>query len=297
MKKILVPTDFSTSAKNAANYAMHLGKQMKANVKLCNAVMVPLDVPLAAYVAAPIVSFETLEHEVEQELKRWAARLKEKDALETDPDTFHPLVEHIVGLGSVPDVITNIVANREVSLTVMGMSGSGGLSKFLLGSSSRAMVEATETPLLLVPDKCRFIGLHKIAFATDLSKTDIAVVHTLTGFARVFNTEILIVHISEKAPDNEYNNQHKIDAFLNEVTNKVNYHKVYYQHVMDTAVGDGLDWLAEYGQIQMLVMVHRKHNVLHQLFKGSYTQKLKKESTFPCWYFLRIAETDHCSLM
>ncbi|NRF37690.1 universal stress protein [Pedobacter foliorum] len=285
MKKILVPTDFSSSAKNAANYAMHLAKQIKANVKLCNAVMVPLDVPLAAHVAAPIVSFETLEYEVEQELKRWAGRLKEKDELETAPDTFHPLVEHVVGVGSVPDVITNVAANREVSLTVMGMSGAGGLSKFLLGSSSRGMVEATETPLLLVPDESRFMGLHKIAFATDLSKTDIAIVHILAGFARVFNAEILIVHISEKARDNEYNNQHKIDVFLNEVTNKVNYHKIYYQHVMDTAVGDGLDWLAEYGQIQMLAMVHRKHNVLHKLFKGSYTQKLKKRITIPLLVF------------
>jgi Universal stress protein UspA and related nucleotide-binding proteins len=285
MKKILVPTDFSTSAKTAAHYAMHLAKQMKANVKLCNAVMVPLEVPLAAHVAAPIVSFETLEYEVEQELKRWAGKLKEKDALETAPDTFHPLVEHAVGVGSVPDVITNIAANPEVSLTVMGMSGAGGLSKFLLGSSSRAMVEATQTPLLLVPDESRFMGLHKIAFATDLSKTDIAIVHTLAGFARIFNAEILIVHISEKESNNEYNNQHKIDTFLNEVTNKVNYHKIYYQHVMETAVGDGLDWLAEYGQIQMLVMVHRKHNVLHQLFRGSYTQKLKKRIKIPLLVF------------
>jgi nucleotide-binding universal stress UspA family protein len=285
MKKILVPTDFSTSAKNAANYAMLLAKQMKANVELCNAVMVPLEVPLAAHVAAPIVSFETLEHEVEQELKRWAGKLKQKDEFETAPDTFHPLVEHVVGAGSVPDVITNIAANAEVSLTVMGMSGGGGLSKFLLGSASRGMVEATQTPLLLVPDESRFKGLHKIAFATDLSKTDIAIVHTLAGLAKVFNAEILIVHISEKASDNEHNNQHKIDSFLNEVTNSVNYHKIYYQHVMDTAIGEGLDWLAEYGQIQMLAMVHRKHNVLHQLFKGSYTQKLKKRINIPLLVF------------
>jgi len=29
MKKILIPTDFSSSAKNAAHYAMHLAKEMK----------------------------------------------------------------------------------------------------------------------------------------------------------------------------------------------------------------------------------------------------------------------------
>ncbi|WP_448104479.1 universal stress protein [Pedobacter panaciterrae] len=285
MKKILIPTDFSTSAENAAHYAMHLAEKMKANVKLCNVVMVPLDVPLGAHVSAPIVSFETLEHEAEQELKRWAVKLQDLDEPQAASDAFHPSVEYTVGVGSIPEVITNISTSREVILTVMGMSWARGLSKFLLGSSSRAMVEATEIPLLLIPDQARFTGLHKIAFATDLSKTDIAVVHTLAGFARTFKAEILIVHVSEKAPADQYNHQQKIDAFLNEITNKVNYHKIYYQHVLDTDVGDGLDWLAAYGQIQVLAMVHRKHNVLHKLFRGSYTQKLKNRITIPLLVF------------
>ena len=285
MKKILIPTDFSASAKNAANYAMHLAKQMKANVKLCNVVMVPLEVPLAAHVSAPLITFESLEYEVEQELKRYVKKLKEKDELETAPDTFHPSIEYAVGVGSVADAVTNFAANREVSLTVMGMSGAGGLGKFLIGSSSRAMVEATETPLLLIPDEARFMSIRKIAFATDLSKTDIDIIHTLAGFARMFNAEILIVHISEEVPDDSIQQRNKINVFLNEVTNKVNYHKIYYQHVLDTEVDNGLEWLAEYGQMQMLAMVHRKHNVLHKLFRGSYTQRLKKRISIPLLVF------------
>lgn len=285
MKKILVPTDFSASSKNATNYAMHLAKQMKVNLKLCNAVMLPLDVPMAAHVAAPIVSFETLEYEVEQELKRCVKRLMERDEFESAPDSFHPMVEYAVGVGSVAEVTTNFAASHSIGLTVMGMSGAGGLSKLLLGSSSRAMVEATETPLLLVPDETKFVGLHKIVFATDLSKTDIDLIRVLAGFARVFNAEILIVHISEALPEDNLYQTNKVNVFLNEVTNKVNYHKIYYQHVLDSKVEKGLDWLAEYGQIQLLVVVHRKHSVLHKLFKGSYTQRLKKRVNIPLMVF------------
>jgi hypothetical protein len=55
--------------------------------------------------------------------------------------------------------------------------------------------------------------------------------------------------------------------------------------VLDTEVDNGLDWLAEYGQMQVLAMVHRQHNVLHKLFRGSYTQRLKKRIFIPLMVF------------
>lgn len=285
MKKILIPTDFSISAKNAVDYAMHLAKHMKANIILCNVIAVPLEIPLAGQVAAPIVSFEKLEYDVEQDLQRAAADLTEKERFEAPSDTFHPLVEYVVRVGNVPEVIAAFAAGPHVILTVMGMSGAGGLGKFLLGSNSRAMVEHTKTPLLLIPQQSRFTGLRKIAFSTDLSKTDSALIYTLADFARYFNAEILLVHISEQAPEHQSDIRLKIDSLLNEVTSKVNYHKIYYQHVLDATVDKGLNWLAEYGQIQMVVLVHRKHHVLDQLFHGSYTQKLKKRIKIPLFVF------------
>ncbi len=285
MKTILLPTDFSLAAKNAARYAMHLAKEMRANVKLCNAVMVPIEVPLPAHISVPLIEIDALEKKAEEELKRCAEKMTELDQLETANDTYHPLVTHGIGIGPVADVITSFATDHNVSLVVMGMTGAGGLRQFLFGSSSREMVELATFPLLLVPFDTSYKKLNKIVFATDLSKEDISVIHVLAGFARNFNAEILLVHISDHVPDSQINSKKKIEFFLNEITNHVNYHKIYYQHVLQATIDNGLDWLAEYGQIQMLAMVHRKHEVLHKLFKGSHTQRLKRKITIPLLVF------------
>jgi nucleotide-binding universal stress UspA family protein len=285
MKKILIPTDFSLSAKNAAHYAMHLAKEMKNNLKLVNAMMIPVEVPLAGHVSASLISFDMLEEEVEGELARIAEKMMYLDGFETAEDTFHPFVEYVKGIGPVAEVITRHADHADLSLVVMGTADDGKISRFLFGSATHSVIEMASFPLLLVPSQCQFKGLHKIAFATDLSEQDVAVIHVLAGFARTFNAEILIVHICEKDLENVIADQQKIDAFLNEVTNKVNYHKIYYHHILGNDVDDGLDWLAAHGQIQMLAMVHRKHDLFHKVFKGSYTQRMKRRIDIPLLVF------------
>jgi nucleotide-binding universal stress UspA family protein len=285
MKTILLPTDFSLASKNAGRYAMHLAKEMRAKLKLCNAVMVPIEVPLAAHVSVPVVAIETMEQDADQELKRTAEKMHELEQLETVNDDYHPLITYGTGIGTVTDVITSFTADHNISLVVMGMRGNGGLSRFLLGSSSRAMIEAATFPVLLVPFDVVYKKLTKIAFATDLSRADIDVIHVLAGFAKVFNAEILLVHISNQVPDSQTNSKKEIETFLNEITNNVNYHKIYYQHVLDEIVDEGLDWLSKYGNIQMLAMVHRKQSVLYRLFKGSHTQRLRRKIDIPLLVF------------
>lgn len=285
MKTILLPTDFSLASKNAARYAMHLAKEMRANLKLCNAVMVPIEVPLAAHVSVPLVAIETMEQDADQKLKRAAEKMREIEHLETADDEYHPLITYGAGIGPVADVVTSFTTDHDISLVVMGMRGNGGLSRFLLGSSSRAMVEAATFPVLFVPFNVEFRKLTKIGFATDLSREDIAVIHVLAGFARIFNAEILLVHISNQAPGSQTSSKKRIETFLNEITNNVNYHKIYYQHVLDETIDDGLEWLSKYENIQMLAMVHRKQSVLYRLFKGSRTQRVRRKIDIPLLVF------------
>ncbi len=81
-----------------------------------------------------------------------------------------------------------------------------------------------------------------------LSEQDIDIIHCMAGLAAHFNAEILIAHVSDdKAEDVEH--QRKISAFLSDVTCKINYHNIYYRHINQDDVDEGLDWLAEHGLI------------------------------------------------
>lgn len=291
MKKILVPTDFSFPAKNAAFYAMHLATTMQASVKLCNAIMVPVDVPMAAQISWPLVEFSTLEHEAIESLKKLAKGMEAIFENEVEADAFHPPIEYSTGVGSAPDVIAEFSDHNDISMVVMGMHGASGTTQFLLGSSARAMVQDAKIPVLLVPKEARFKGVHKIAFATDLSEKDIELIHKLADFARLFNAQILLVHVNDEGPEDKKENQKKIEAFLNEITNKVNYHKIYYEYVWNIDIDNGLEWLVEHGEVSMLAMVHRKHNIFHKIFKGSHTQRLKNRIKLPLLVLPELLKT------
>jgi nucleotide-binding universal stress UspA family protein len=55
MKTFLVATDFSANARHAAEYGYSIAKQIKANIILCNAVIVPAEMPQSGLVVTDVV--------------------------------------------------------------------------------------------------------------------------------------------------------------------------------------------------------------------------------------------------
>lgn len=284
MKTILIPTDFSPNADHAAFYALELGKKMKAGLILCNAIMVPAAARMSPQVAWPLMDLGTLRKDATHQLKKLSDQLKKSSLDAGISIEEHPPVEVSAEVGTVPEMLKVLVEKEKVNLVVMGTSGVGGLNRFFLGSTSRDLIDKANFPILLVPPGTDFKPLKRIAFATDLSEGDLELIHSLTFFARPFNAEILIVHITPDDFDQEVNKK-KIDDFLNEVTCKLHYHKIYYRHVKDRSVNEGLTWLTDHVDIDMLAMVHRRHSFIKRLFEGSHTQKMAVHVKLPLLVF------------
>jgi len=284
MKTILIPTDFSPNADHAALYALELGKYMKASLKLCNAVMVPASARMSPQVAWPLMDLGTLRADATAQLKELSKTLKKHSKDTGASKDEYPPVEVMAEVGTVPEVLKMLAEKEKINLVVMGTSGAGGLNRFFLGSTSRDLIENANFPILLIPPGTDFKPIKRIAFATDLSDGDLELIHSLALFARPFNAEILIVHITPDDFDPEIH-QKKVDAFLNEVTCKVHYHKVYYRHVKDMGIDEGLTWLTDHVDIDMLAMVHRRHTFIKRLFEGSHTQKMAVRVKLPLLVF------------
>ncbi|MBB2150372.1 universal stress protein [Pedobacter gandavensis] len=284
MKTILIPTDFSPNADHAAFYALELGKKMKAKLKLCNAIMVPAAAQMSPQIAWPLMDLGTLRKDANHQLKKLSEKLKKSSHDADISIEEHPPIEVKAEIGTVPEVLKMLVEKEKINLVVMGTSGVGGLNRFFLGSTSRDLIDNASFPILLVPPGTDFKPIKRIAFATDLSNGDLELIHSLALFARPFNAEILIVHITPDDFDPEIH-QKKVDDFLNEVTCKVHYHKVYYRHVKDMRVNEGLSWLTDHVDIDMLAMVHRRHPFIKRLFEGSHTQKMAVHVKLPLLVF------------
>jgi nucleotide-binding universal stress UspA family protein len=279
MRTILVTTDFSPAADNAAHYATQLAKTLRTNIKLCNAIRVIPEGFSTETLVWPLEDYDSLKKSITAELKTVCDKLQ-RDKDNTTGDHTFPKITFTSQVGDLTEVVKDIVDIGRIPLVVMGMSGAGALSRLFLGSNSDDMIDKAHFPLLLIPHDVTFKVIHKIAFATDLNPHDLEVIYSMAAFARNFNAEILIAHITDEKYDAPAH-QKKVDNFLSDVTCKANYGKIYYRHVKSIDVEHGLDWICQHSFSDMIVMSHGKHNFIDAFFNGSHTKKLARHVNIP----------------
>lgn len=282
MKTLLIATDFSVDATHAADYGYSLAKQIKANLVLCNAVVVPAEIPQAGMVTWPMEEFSTLMEASTEELMHL------KQHLEHTNKTigFKPPISCVNEAGIVTDVVNDIIVNHNVDLVIMETHSSSSMNQFLFGNHSRNMIDTTTKPLMLVSSKALNVPIKKIAFATDFKRTeaDLEIIYSIIPLARMLNAEILLTHIyNEKYDSFEFQEWKK--QFMTELSNKANYPHIYYRAIKNSHIEGGLDWLCEHGDIDMLAMVHREHGFFDTFLKGSHTRKIAKHISIPLLVF------------
>ena len=238
--------------------------------------------PQATRIAWPMEDYASLKLESSNHLKDLKVHLKSKNEIEG----FQPTISCISEAGTIVDLINDIDVSENIDLVIIGTHGSTGLNTLLLGNNCRKMIDRISRPLIMVPPETQIGPVKKIAFATDFKhpKEDIVSFHKLVSIAILLNAEILIVYI--------YNESDYSSEFTGWVNNSLLElsHKSYYPHINSTSIlnshtENGLDWLCEHGQIDMLSMVHRPKNFIESLITGSDTQKMADHISLPLLVF------------
>jgi len=241
---------------------------------LCNAFIVPAEVPDAGFVSWPMYEYEEMLKDSEEELKALRTKLEE----ENQDAIFKPSIHCANDVGTVPDVINEIVEQKNVLISVMATHGGDTLSDLMVGNHSRRMIDETTIPLLLVPYNAEIRAVKKVAFATDFvqPERDLQIIYKLINLIRPLNAELLITHI-ENAVTERPDFKNWLNKFLVDLSNKADYPHIYYRLVKSNTPERGLEWLTEYGHVDVLAMVHREHGVFARIFKGSHTQKMANQ--------------------
>ncbi|MFD0941531.1 universal stress protein [Pedobacter boryungensis] len=283
MKNILVATDFSAPAENAAHYAIGLAKKLKADVILCNAFKVPADAPMAAQVAWPLVEEADMELESNGNLNELVKKLEKTNCEAID--SYCPKLLFESEKGKVCEVVSEIVKLKKIELVVMGMAGAGQLVQWALGSNSKQMIDDADFPVLYVPFSAKFLDIKRIAFTTDLSSEDLEPLQFLCIMAKEMDAEIVVYNITnfemQKTAEEEGLNK----QFLKNVVSKLDYKKIRYENIWHSDMNEGFRWIRNNKEIDMIAMVHRQHSLVDKLVNGSYAHKLSRYTKIPLLIF------------
>lgn len=281
MKNILVATDFSVPAENAAHYAIQLAKLIKANVMLCNAYKVPADAPMAAQVAWPLVNEEDMRRETGGSL----SQLVDKLSNVCSTDSFCPKITFESEKGEVCQVIESFVKQKEIELVVMGMAGAGKLIQWALGSNSKKMIDEADFPVLYVPSASTFKGIRKIAFASGLSIKDLEPLEFVCKIAEELDAEVIVYHITSAESKRLEEIKGTDQDYYDNVVSKLAYKKISYEYIWHSDIHEGLKWIRANNDIDIIAMVHHQHNLVDKLVNGSYTHKLSRFTNVPLLIF------------
>ena len=150
-KKILVAFDGSEASKHALDQAVSIADMMQAEVHIISVVprvMMPV-FPDEGFGAAPVTAAQDMSDYQERMKTVYGKSLEEA---EQDIKNHYPklVLETKLMEGRPSATIVDEAENNDMDLIVIGSRGLGGITGWILGSTSRNIVENCTKPILVV---------------------------------------------------------------------------------------------------------------------------------------------------
>ena len=186
MKRILVPTDFSTTAEKALRFATDLASRSGGAVTLY-------------HVYTPVESLLVGTEKTRDQHNKDSARtlLKQLQRLQTKVVADYPNtpVATVLAEGSVIDKIGDFSIIGHFDLVVMGTQGATGLKQKVIGSVAGRFIEKSKIPVLLIPEKYDWQEPTRIVFATNYQSSDKPALSRVLELANVYQAKVTVVHL------------------------------------------------------------------------------------------------------
>jgi nucleotide-binding universal stress UspA family protein len=269
---ILCPIDFSECALNALEYAAKIGEKYKAKLIVFH-VLNKQDYQQLA----PLDLDGTFQKEfVEQKLKS----LQDAVLKESLPNGLQGC-EVVLTEGAIVQATIAYSQKINANLIVVGTEGMNEFREQVFGSRSSKMVMQTDRDILVVPRKAFFKRPRKLVFASDYVEEDKAAIQKVVEFAKFFDSEIDIVHVSSRTRVID-KALHK--TMVEEIKPAVSYDLVNY--VLKSFRDDlalGLENYLQLAKGDMLVTLSKKKDFFDQLFSKNLSRKMSYFITKPLW--------------
>jgi nucleotide-binding universal stress UspA family protein len=274
MKTILIPTDFSTNANNALEYAAEISHHIGASLFLL-------------HVYTPIVSRTNImsaiiADEVEDAKKEALDKL---NVMRKTLESEYPGIscQSRVYVGEAIDEILSVSTEINADLIIMGTLGASNLTKTLFGSNTASVVENSICPVLCIPAGISFQVPKRILFATNFSYDDIQALMKLASISKAFSSEIMVGHVDTS--NEEDGDDSSMQKFVNELRLATNYSNFSQMIVSDHNVSMGLDQIIQESEVGMVALSTHKRNFFEKFYNPSLTKKISLYTNIPILVF------------
>ncbi len=269
MKTIVAPTDFSVISLNAVNYAADLACVIGADLAIIHVYSMPMvisEVPVPAY------SLTSQITDAEEQMKQ----LKEKILFNTR-DRIKINTE--VTAGDVISEIDDYCAKVNPYAVVMGTESAGKFERFLLGGKTISAMKQFSWPLIIVPSEIKFTSIRKIGLACDFRKVvETIPVKEIRSLVEEFKAELHVLHVSTESGDSFSDETVEEARWLQDIIGEF---KPKYHFINDTDIEKGIVEFTEKNNLDLLIIIPKKHNLINKFFQHSHSKRLVLQTHVP----------------
>jgi nucleotide-binding universal stress UspA family protein len=274
MKKILVPTDFSTCAKNAIDFAVQSAKFVPMEITLLNAFELIGNI-YTDYMGVNKEFNQSQLHEVQNKLANLKSSIQQTEGVIVDTDVYN---------GTVKESILETTKEKNIDLIIMGTAGANGLKEKLWGSKTADIIGKSQVPVMAIPLEYTWKKPVKFLLATNHFEKDPAILDFLFEMAELYKAQVHVVVFTDEEDDQAI-------TFLEHTRNIPEYEKMLKeQYREDTIVVAHLfgnnfeEVLQEYirkNEIDILAMVTYKRSLPDRIFHPSMTKRMAYHTKIP----------------
>ena len=280
MKTILVLTNFTETATNAAEYAFRLATHVNADVLLFNTYDIPLAIGADGDISHPLNTPEYLKAESTVKLEAMVAHL---ESLKEKFAPHYPRISYASESGSDPNLFEKLEKENEVSMIIIGeKSPRNFFDRVLITNPSTSLIENAKYPVLLLGCTTRFKPFKDVTFACGtLDYLHLKAIDFVTDMIGVFDAELDVVHISD-CKDPEKTKTEGIDYIQSATAFKtfINYPNLAWHKLKGYDIASILEKFSGFINADMTCIIHQRHpfydSVFHDIISKSMMSNHKK---------------------
>lgn len=265
MNTVIIATDFSENARQAARFAFHVFPKESSHFIFLHAYQMP-----HTTAGTLISTVDVLKKVSEEDLMKEVIWAKSSfgETLSVSQQSY---------FGELTEALRH--TNNGKAIAVVGSTGTSELEEFFLGSTTETVIKNAEIPTIAVPHVFEEKPYKKMVVAIeDFAALQEKTKHSLHQIALFLNLEMEMVTIQTTEAEMEQvlegNTAPEVTEFMDGIT-------VNHRFLISEEIEDGL-WQATKNQnADMLCVVHHKKGMLQDLFRKSISKEMVKDDLMP----------------
>ena len=265
VKKILIPTDFSACATDAAKAGLALARKINASVYLYTHLALP-----GEWASLPPVvreHFSSRQRETEAEHQQIIA---------ANPDL--PVFSQVGGSRFLAD-LEGAVSRLGIDLIVMGSHGISGKSEYFIGSKTQKVVRKVHCPVLVIKNPLPELRFDRVVFASNFNLQDKESFRFALDLLRPFEPTLHLVNID--LPDLYDSPALLVRQAMEDFARLAAPLACEFHVSKDWSIDAGVRLVAEELKADLVVISNRHRPPMYRLLKGNTVEALVNHAELP----------------